>query len=370
MKAPLPCEFELCIFGKGFGESMLIHIGNNDWIVVDSCLDKDDNPCGLNYLDKIGVESNNIIHIIATHWDTDHIKGISKICEKAKNSFFVFSKAMQEPEFLRLIFGLSDIPGATKSSTHEFNKILEIFNERISDNNSVEKFILASEFTIIHQDSITLEGIALERQILALSPSYAAQIKSLQSIAKLIPKKLEPLRNIRELRPNHTSIVLLLKIGDLCLLLGSDLEELGVNDDGWSAIVNGRINFSNKAEVFKIPHHGSKNGHHEKVWDKFVAKNNISLVTPFHHGRTKIPSKDDLQRITHYSKKAYIAGASKIKKVRANQKEKGLLRKINKLPYRVERKLGRVILRKSIINGNSWSIVCDGEAHSFKDLML
>jgi hypothetical protein len=32
-------EIDVIVVGPGFGESILVHIGDGDWIIVDSCLD-------------------------------------------------------------------------------------------------------------------------------------------------------------------------------------------------------------------------------------------------------------------------------------------------------------------------------------------
>ena len=36
---PSPDELEISLFGPGRGECVVVHLGNNDWLVVDSCLD-------------------------------------------------------------------------------------------------------------------------------------------------------------------------------------------------------------------------------------------------------------------------------------------------------------------------------------------
>ncbi len=369
MDSPSANEFEINIFGRGYGESLLLHLGNNEWFVIDSCLDDQNQPCVLNYLNKINVDPAAIKYVAATHWHTDHIRGLSQVCKEAEHAYFIFSQALKTHDFLTLLFGHSEIPGAIKSSTQEFCEILEIYRERIRSNQSVERFVLASENKMIHKDSAKIGTDHILRSILALSPSEAAVMRSLQDISALLPGKLKPLRNLRGLKPNHTSIVLLINLGKLCLLLSSDLEELGVMDDGWSAIINNRIQLERKAEVFKIPHHGSKNGHHEEVWKNFVSSQNVSLLTPFHHGKTQIPTEEDLKRIRLYSQYAYIAGASKQISYKTDRETKNMLRKLDKKPYRVERKMGRVTLRKNILRNEDWSIYLEGETCNVNNLV-
>ena len=80
-----------------------------------------------------------------------------------------------------------------------------------------------------------------------------------------------PVRNLPQLKNNHTSIVLWVKVGDIHVLLGADLEEQGAPDDGWQRVVNsGKFPIGHKCKIFKIPHHGSKNGHHQGTWENLV----------------------------------------------------------------------------------------------------
>lgn len=87
---PKTQEIEIIVFGPGFGESILIHIGNNEWFIVDSCNKPKTNiPYPIWYLEqlKINVE-HQVKKIFVTHYHDDHINGISKIVEKCKNAEF------------------------------------------------------------------------------------------------------------------------------------------------------------------------------------------------------------------------------------------------------------------------------------------
>jgi len=37
---PQPDELEISLFGPGYGESTLVHLGSGNWMIVDSCLDE------------------------------------------------------------------------------------------------------------------------------------------------------------------------------------------------------------------------------------------------------------------------------------------------------------------------------------------
>lgn len=49
-------ETEISLFGPGVGECIVAHVGANQWIVIDSCLDPATRePAALGYLKLIGV---------------------------------------------------------------------------------------------------------------------------------------------------------------------------------------------------------------------------------------------------------------------------------------------------------------------------
>jgi glyoxylase-like metal-dependent hydrolase (beta-lactamase superfamily II) len=96
---PLPNELEVSVFGRGFGESVLVHIGDGLWILVDSLLDQDRTSAPIRYLSDLGVEiSKGLRLIIATHWHDDHIGGISAVYREAPNAVLSMPQAMSTHE--------------------------------------------------------------------------------------------------------------------------------------------------------------------------------------------------------------------------------------------------------------------------------
>jgi glyoxylase-like metal-dependent hydrolase (beta-lactamase superfamily II) len=74
-------EIDVVVLGPGFGECILIHIGEGDWIVFDSCLQSGtDRSAALVYLDSIGVKPETAIKLIcASHWHDDHVGGLARL---------------------------------------------------------------------------------------------------------------------------------------------------------------------------------------------------------------------------------------------------------------------------------------------------
>ncbi len=67
---PAKDEIEISIFGPGIGECILLHLGDNEWIVVDSCIDRiTHGPIGIKYLKDLNVNlATSVKLFIITHW--------------------------------------------------------------------------------------------------------------------------------------------------------------------------------------------------------------------------------------------------------------------------------------------------------------
>jgi len=70
-------QVEVTLLGPGYGESAAIHMGNNHWAVIDSCIDSNTGqPAAIAYLENMGVDPASAVDLImATHWHDDHISG-------------------------------------------------------------------------------------------------------------------------------------------------------------------------------------------------------------------------------------------------------------------------------------------------------
>ena len=303
-------ELEVSIFGPGFGECIVAHVGEGDWIIVDSCLGPDgQTPAGLDYLKRIGVDvSTSVKRVVATHWHKDHVRGLAQTVVECSSAKFICSQALWSNEFValtdlwkkrglpsspldelsRVIDTLAGAPGAIKGSNAEFpigfagpNRCL--WRRRSAgdstDNNSAE----------LH----------------SLSPSDAAIKKSLEMIASLFPAG-ELLKKPIPPRPNQFSVVLWLRVGSVRLLLGADMEEKNNPFGGWKVIVESAERPDGKASLFKIPHHGSETGEYGPIWTEMLIREPWALLTPFNSGRVKLPREDDAQRIVGKAKNSFI----------------------------------------------------------------
>ena len=234
-------EIEVVLFGPGYGESIVIHIGDGSWIIVDSCINTEGKPRALEYLDSIGVNAGQEVDlVVATHWHDDHIRGMATLVEVCTNAHFCCANTLLNEEFLAAIDALE-----SRHLTVEGSGVREIYRvlKSLHSKTSPPKF--ASANRLIHSHG--------KCEIWSLSPSDAAFQSFLQTVGALFPREGETKTRIPSISPNDFSVVLWIDIEDVAVLLGSDLER-----NGWIEILNSRERPKEKATAFKVPHHGSE----------------------------------------------------------------------------------------------------------------
>lgn len=305
---PNPDELEISLFGPGIGECIVVHIGNNEWIVVDSCIEvSTKEPIPLFYLKKLGVNPTESVKLfVITHWHSDHIRGCSQIANECSGSTICFSEALLKEEFLTLVSAYSGLeqPILTDRETcgtKEISLVIKTIKTRCEQKGLEQPpYSLTSDNKRIYQHIHN----SIKSEVWALSPSSQSIINSLTEIARLIPspENKEIRRVIPQPTQNHNAIVLLVKFGEsINILLGADLEETSSPLTGWSVIVNSPNRPFGKSKIFKIPHHGSVNGHSHAVWQDMVQSEALGVLTTKIGGRSSIPKQRDIKRLKKYT---------------------------------------------------------------------
>ena len=354
-------QVELVIFGPNYGESILLHIGGMNWIVIDSCLDSEKNePAALTYLRNIGLNPSDCIKlIIATHWHDDHIAGMSKIVKSCPNSNFCCSAAMTKKEFIAMVATYE-----TRNLMKCSSGVKEIFE--VTNSLHGKTIINALADRRIYTLPASQSGHGNECRLTTLSPSDEQFSKFLYEMTNLMPDVNETKSRVVSQAPNHIATVIWIEIGDNNILLGSDLENSKNDTLGWAAIINSNNKPKGKANIFKIPHHGSSNGHNDNVWKQMITKDPIAVLSPYNRGH-KLPTRDDVVRITSLADKSYSTATLRprnVKSKRTKAVEKTIRETVSNHRY-IEPSYGWVRIRNDIHNDfNKW------EVELFQDAVL
>lgn len=301
-------EFEVSLFGPGYGESVVIHIGNGRWVIVDSCIEpKTGTPAPLHYLNSLGVDTSQDVRlIVATHWHDDHVRGISTILNECDSAKFAMSSALNSQEFYKLLacyvgnIGV-DIPGLV-----EFSRIIETLKIRKKPGARINPPIWACSDRTLYSEHIIVNQNSVQTKICSLSPSDASITSAKLQFAKLLPTSGGNRTALISLTPNRTSVVLWVEVAHHKVLLGADHERTVDPMTGWSVILQNSTIVSGKASAFKVPHHGAESSHEPLVWSNLLSSEPQALLTPFYLGGQLLPTPEDIRRILSLTSSAYI----------------------------------------------------------------
>lgn len=298
-------EIEVSVFGPGYGESLLIHVGKGCWIAIDSCIDHASRrPRPLRYLEELGVDPNTAVHIVvASHWHDDHVSGMHELFKAASSAYFVCSSALTAVEFLALAdLYASDSSHTPRGPRELYCCLTEIRARGKSSGRQILRLAIADR-------PLWPADIAINVRLTALSPSDEMTRRSLEFMAQAFAAIKRGAREDRliESLPNDVAVALRLDVQDRAILLGSDLEEEGNPLVGWSAVLDSAAARERRSTTFKVAHHGSRSGHHDGVWRDLLEHDPLSLLTPFRWGRHRIPTPDDRARILTLTKRAFIS---------------------------------------------------------------
>ena len=334
---------EVTLVGPGYGECILLHIGNGSWVIVDSCIGADSRPAELAYLHDMGLDPPEVVHlIVTTHWHDDHIRGIGELVEVCDDAIFCCASALRKQEFLAMMDSIASRPmSQVGSGMQELYKVRSLLEERSAK----------PVFAIANRRIFSRDGC----EIWSLSPFDKEVDSFLQEIDHLRPQERETKRRTPTLTPNKIAVVLLIKVGDTAILLGSDLE-----GRGWLDILAAHERPDCKASIFKVPHHGSQNAHEDRVWSEMLHSEPIAAITPWRKGGRSLPTKSDVKRILSFTRKAYSTAPFDIPSPkparRRNRTVEKTIREASKRINRVAPSPGMIRLRRRFGSQLDWDI--------------
>ena len=339
-------ELEISVFGPGRGECILVHMGYNEWCMIDSCIGTGKAlPAAVEYLTELGGASlEGVLLVLATHWHDDHIRGIADSLHSFPNARFACSSALKNQEFLTLVqLQTKSLQG--DSGVDEFGKIVKILKERgrlnVNQKNASPVFAIQDRL-LLQRNEI---GRLFPATITALSPSDVAVTLALSKIACFIPKPNQLQRRITNRPPNEASVVLFVEVGCRTALFGADLEHSGRAEEGWLAILDSAQTRPQPAQVYKVPHHGSPNADCIGVWQRLLVPEPIAILTPFTSGKG-LPQQQDIDRLKSRTPHLYCTSDRQVRLPKRHDKvvEKKLK---DRTRIAIDGNLGHVRLRWS-----------------------
>lgn len=349
---PARDEIEVSLFGPGYGESIVIHIGDNNWIIIDSCIDYiSKKPLALEYLNKINViPAKDVKQVIITHWHDDHIKGIAEIVGECCSADVICSEAMNSEEFLRIINAYRNDPMTLSKMGAGIDEMAKVFSI-LMEKHQKARCAIADRLLLRHPRG---HG---QCEIYSLSPSDFS-VGLLKSMLEIIfPSEHTQKNRIPEIKPNYSAVVLWINTANFSILLGADLENTLDPRTGWISILDSPTRPLGKADVFKIPHHGSNNADEPRVWKEMLDTNPYSILTPFALGRHLLPSAQDVIRILANTQNAFSTATVHLRRSPARpQAVERSIREVTRYIRQIHHSSGQIRLRRKYTVNSSWQI--------------
>jgi hypothetical protein len=302
---PAPHELEISVFGPGIGECVVVHIGDGDWIVVDSCVDRQSGrPVALGYLESLGVDvASRVKLVVASHWHDDHIQGLAEILRTAESAKFVNSAAYAFRDLIRVVRLGIETATPLSSATKEYDKIIEVLRQRRQKGERLDA--VGPIQAMANKRLLALVGPerSVEAEVFSLSPAegvFNLAQAELQSALSAIQAGHRPVQQ----GPNQLCVVLWLRVGMLNVLLGADLEHVSGATEGWKAIIGSRERPQGKAGFFKVPHHGSDNADCPECWTELLLGQPFAIMTTY--ASSRLPRPADIARLRSRTEQLFL----------------------------------------------------------------
>jgi hypothetical protein len=252
----------LFVIGPGFGESVVIRVPPDHWVVVDSCK-PGERAAALEVLGRYGGQCSCAV---LTHRHQDHYPGFSEILAHADWNVIGCADA-------RLVFDDSQAPNPEHHRRNELEDIMAA--------------ILTRWETRAESRWRTWRG--------SRRPVGEGMLTSLHPTEHFAQANLHA-------SPNELSSALWLEWKDVRLLLAADVE-----NPHWSAIAQDFADLigQDSADLgahggMKVPHHGSREseGSHGALHASFLdgSRGRFWVVTPYNRG-TRLPGMQDGQGV-------------------------------------------------------------------------
>lgn len=348
---PRPDEVEVALIGPSYGESILVHLGDGDWMIVDSCCDADGRPLALQYLDELGANPADAVKlIVASHWHDDHIRGMARLVDVCTSAQLCCAGALGSREFLSAAGGLAGRDFSEVGyGVREIHSVFSCLNGKRSS-----PIWAAPDRRVLRNGS---------SEVWSLSPGDDLFELFIRSVEGWVPSEGKTAKRNPSPSPNRLSVALWVKCGDATMLLGGDLERAG-----WMTVLGDRTRPTGRASVFKVPHHGSRNADAPEVWEQMLDPEPLAVLTPWRRGGRLLPAAHDVERILSRTPRAYASAKPGSSTRRRPGTVSRTLRGTGIKLTDVIGAPGLVRLRRSMATGSPWTVKLFDPACPLSDL--
>jgi Metallo-beta-lactamase superfamily len=340
LTVPPPDVIEVSLIGPGYGESIIVHLGDGEWMIVDSCIQRLDEggsqSAAVAYLREIGVDPSQVSRVIATHWHDDHIGGLSQVIDECASAVFCCAMALREKEFIGFaaVYAEAD-PSPIVRSTREIMDVLGLLESR----GKVPIFLVRD--TLVRRTNRNVS-------VYALSPSSERIRDFLARLAASMPALKTTRTRMGDMSPNAIAVALFIDLGTDAILLGADVEE--TPGGAWSTIiVTSEAMRGHRSSMYKVAHHGSETAECAAIWDTLPFPKPFAILTPNTHLSRPLPSAEAVERILERTPHAY--STARLTSTAPRRRDIAVERTLRENGWRiraVEPKAGHVRLRRRL----------------------
>jgi len=284
---PAAEQLEIAVLGRGMGESILCHIGDSKWVIIDSFRSSRGVPIASEYLQQLDGD-HEVVAVVVSHWDDDHIHGMGALVEQWMPNQVWLPTILRDQELVAFAVEHDEaMAGVAPSGLKEFLHVMQVTKgQGIRRWGSQGHSIATTTPAVMTLLSPTHEFIDEALTVLGINHAPGE-------------------REVTSVRSNRTSIVLWVQMGGATALLGADLEATSA---GWSTVVGAHDVSRPSAGVMKVPHHGSGDADDQRVWDIMVDSRAFNVATRYTRLKEPLPRPDDVKRLLDRTGGLFVVG--------------------------------------------------------------
>ena len=332
-------ELSIHVIGSGRGESVLLHLPDDTWGVIDCCSgvsgpDESDSNLTLRFLVAKKVESLEFLCL--THPHTDHYRGMSALLARFSkiSSFWSFpsfplsqsaalfpalTSIAQESEISAGAVGDEVVASIPKRWREDIAELRYIRNQiiRRSKAGEIELRYAQASNPLFAKRFCSADGKVADLTIRAVTPtgndilSYYDPLNEWNDRGRTKPHPLYP-------DINKISSAFEVRFGETTLLLGGD----ALSQQWENSLRTSIPALSNNVDFVKVSHHGSSTAASEPLWESVTSPEHrtVAVITPF--SSCCLPKKDFMESFfRQYADFVLVTGKEKVLVSKAAQSE-------------------------------------------------